>query len=423
MSLRVWGAKWWQWASAASDKGKPHCGSSGQELPGRTEGNSLVSGRELRNRSRYAHLYHHHRQIHLFFPLINTIYTWEKADQPCPQARPLADSMIDDATALFVTLDDVALADPMSYRATSPSCFDPQGTDASSLSGGSAISDGILGDDRTPAEAHGEHTLHLGGRSLDSTRTSHIPADRGMKGSSMQTPFSSRAVQTSLPVFLLVWLGQLISLLGSGLTEFALGVWVYQRTGSMMQFALTFLFLALPRVLLSPFAGALIDRWDRRWTMLLSDLGAGCTTILIVPAVLERRAGDLAHPPVYDAGLAVQHVSAAGVCSLDHPPGSRRALRAGEWYGPGRAGHRKPDRANARRSAAGLAWAWIHLPDRYYHVSLCRNHTANRALPSYANTGYHPGQPALGASGDARRAALHREAARAARANVDVCSL
>jgi hypothetical protein len=52
----------------------------------------------------------------------------------------------------------------------------------------------------------------------------------------------------SLSTFLLVWFGQFVSLLGSGLTEFALGVWVYQKTGSATQFALTFLFLALPRI-------------------------------------------------------------------------------------------------------------------------------------------------------------------------------
>lgn len=41
-------------------------------------------------------------------------------------------------------------------------------------------------------------------------------------------------------VFLIVWFGQLISLIGSGLTNFALGVWVYQRTGSVTQFSLIF---------------------------------------------------------------------------------------------------------------------------------------------------------------------------------------
>jgi MFS family permease len=82
-------------------------------------------------------------------------------------------------------------------------------------------------------------------------------------------------------MFLLVWFGQFVSLLSSGLSEFALGVWVHQKTGSATQFALTFLFLTLPRILLPPFAGAFIDRWDRRRAMLLSDLGAGLTTLAI----------------------------------------------------------------------------------------------------------------------------------------------
>ncbi len=82
-------------------------------------------------------------------------------------------------------------------------------------------------------------------------------------------------------VFILVWLGQLVSLTGSGLTEFALGVWVYQRTGSTTQFALTVFFLALPRISLSPLAGALADRWDRRRVMMLSDSGAALCTLTI----------------------------------------------------------------------------------------------------------------------------------------------
>lgn len=80
-------------------------------------------------------------------------------------------------------------------------------------------------------------------------------------------------------VFLLVWFGQLISLIGSGLTSFALGVWVYQRTGSVTQFSLILLSAMLPSILISPVAGALVDRWNRRWCMILSDSGAGITTV------------------------------------------------------------------------------------------------------------------------------------------------
>jgi MFS family permease len=75
-------------------------------------------------------------------------------------------------------------------------------------------------------------------------------------------------------LFLWVWLGQLVSLIGSELTSLALGVWAYQETGRATPYALIALFTLLPSSLISPFAGAMVDRWDRRWTMILSDCGA-----------------------------------------------------------------------------------------------------------------------------------------------------
>ena len=78
--------------------------------------------------------------------------------------------------------------------------------------------------------------------------------------------------------FLIIWFGQLISLFGSQLTSFALGVWVYQYTGSVTQFALISFFTMLPGLVISPLAGALVDRWDRRWAMILSDSVAGLST-------------------------------------------------------------------------------------------------------------------------------------------------
>lgn len=82
-------------------------------------------------------------------------------------------------------------------------------------------------------------------------------------------------------VFTLIWLGQVISLTGSELTSFALAVWVYQRTGEVTQYALISLFTLLPSIVLAPIAGALIDRWDRRWAMILSDLASGLSTVVI----------------------------------------------------------------------------------------------------------------------------------------------
>ena len=82
-------------------------------------------------------------------------------------------------------------------------------------------------------------------------------------------------------VFTIIWFGQLISLLGSGLTNFALGIWVYEQTGSVTQFALISLFITLPLILLSPLSGALVDRWNRRLVMIFGDLGAGLSTVAI----------------------------------------------------------------------------------------------------------------------------------------------
>jgi penicillin amidase len=82
-------------------------------------------------------------------------------------------------------------------------------------------------------------------------------------------------------VFFLIWGGQLISLIGSGLTGFALRVWVYLSTGSVTEYALIAFFTSLPGLLISPMAGALIDRWDRRWAMILSDIGAALSTLTL----------------------------------------------------------------------------------------------------------------------------------------------
>src|SRR3990172_2252777 len=90
-------------------------------------------------------------------------------------------------------------------------------------------------------------------------------------------------------VFSVIWFGQLVSTLGSGLTGFALGVWVYQQTHSVTLFALNMLAQTLPNVLLAPIAGALADRWDRRRVMLLSDVGAGLSTLAIALLFLSGR--------------------------------------------------------------------------------------------------------------------------------------
>ena len=93
--------------------------------------------------------------------------------------------------------------------------------------------------------------------------------------------------------FFIVWFGQLISLLGSKLTEFALGFWIleqtYRETGTITQFAITILLIYLPKVLVSPLAGVIIDRWNRRWAMILSDGMTGLITIGLIGLVWTQQ--------------------------------------------------------------------------------------------------------------------------------------
>jgi MFS family permease len=82
--------------------------------------------------------------------------------------------------------------------------------------------------------------------------------------------------------FIFIWVGQAVSLLGSSMTQFALTIWAYQETGSATALALVAFFSYFPTVLISPLAGALVDRWNRKLVMMLSDLAAGLSTIVVL---------------------------------------------------------------------------------------------------------------------------------------------
>ncbi|MBN2001946.1 MAG: amino acid adenylation domain-containing protein [Anaerolineae bacterium] len=90
-----------------------------------------------------------------------------------------------------------------------------------------------------------------------------------------------RRAGASLTTFFLVAFGQFASLLGTGLTSFALGVWVFQKTGEVSDLGFIWFFVGLPGILFAPLAGAVADRWDRRWVMLLSDMMAGLGTLTL----------------------------------------------------------------------------------------------------------------------------------------------
>ncbi|MEV0679063.1 MFS transporter [Actinosynnema sp. NPDC050436] len=85
--------------------------------------------------------------------------------------------------------------------------------------------------------------------------------------------------------FAVVWAGQLVSVIGSALTAFVLGVWVYLGTGSVTQFVLIQFCAVLPGILLAPYAGAFADRYDRKKIMLCADSAAGLVTVFLLVAV------------------------------------------------------------------------------------------------------------------------------------------
>ena len=83
--------------------------------------------------------------------------------------------------------------------------------------------------------------------------------------------------------FAVIWSGQLASILSSSVVAFAIIFWVSLETGSAQVLALAAIAGMLPQSLLGPLVGVYVDRWDRKWTMILADsFIALCTLLLAV---------------------------------------------------------------------------------------------------------------------------------------------
>jgi DHA3 family macrolide efflux protein-like MFS transporter len=82
--------------------------------------------------------------------------------------------------------------------------------------------------------------------------------------------------------FFAIWSGQACSLLGSQLVQFALVWWLTVQTGSEVILATAAMLASLPQVFIGPFAGALVDRWDRRRVMIVADTGIALATLLLL---------------------------------------------------------------------------------------------------------------------------------------------
>jgi MFS family permease len=142
-----------------------------------------------------------------------------------------------------------------------------------------------------PAPARGGFSLPIPGLRRQAT-----PGEERVRGQSAYLRLSRNRN------FSLLWTGQLVSFMGDRVHQIALAFLVETRHGAL-EVGLTFAATAIPNVLLGPLAGALVDRWDRRKTMVISDVVRG-GLVLLVPIAIEINIG-----LVYLIAFAVATVS------------------------------------------------------------------------------------------------------------------
>jgi len=94
---------------------------------------------------------------------------------------------------------------------------------------------------------------------------------------------------SGLKGFIFIWVGQVFSMIGSQMTHFAMGIWAWEKTGQATPLALVGFFSFAPLILVSPIAGVLVDRWNRKLVMAISDIGAGIVTLSIFILMLTGK--------------------------------------------------------------------------------------------------------------------------------------
>jgi MFS transporter, DHA3 family, macrolide efflux protein len=154
---------------------------------------------------------------------------------------------------------------------------------------------------------------------------------------------------TGLFGFTLVWLGQIVSVLATNMSLFALTIWVFEKTGSATALGLMQVFFITPLLIITPFAGVLVDRHNRKVMMMVSDLTAGLATISILilqafgvlevwhlyAAAVVQGLGNAFQWPAYSAAISTmipkeKYGRANGMMSLvDMGPGVLAPMLAG----------------------------------------------------------------------------------------------
>ncbi|MBP5972957.1 MFS transporter [Brasilonema sp. CT11] len=82
--------------------------------------------------------------------------------------------------------------------------------------------------------------------------------------------------------FIIISLGQAVSIIGSGMTGFAFSIWVWELTGQATALTLFGFFVQVPQILMIPIAGVIVDRWNRKYLMMVGDTVSGLLTITVL---------------------------------------------------------------------------------------------------------------------------------------------
>ena len=88
--------------------------------------------------------------------------------------------------------------------------------------------------------------------------------------------------EKSMRSFYILWVGQFLSIFASRMTWFAITLWAWELTGTATALVLVGVAYSLPAAIFSPFAGALIDRWNRKLIIMLSDFSAALSTFILL---------------------------------------------------------------------------------------------------------------------------------------------
>lgn len=110
-----------------------------------------------------------------------------------------------------------------------------------------------------------------------------MKADKGKESTARPVDLKKKQVVPSMNLFLIVAMVQIISEVGTILSTFGTGIWIFKQTHVLSQFAMMLMLGILPMILVLPFSGAVVDRFNRRLILIASDiLSAICSLSLLI---------------------------------------------------------------------------------------------------------------------------------------------